>query len=149
HLAGGGRGGRVARPAPGTRADPVHRHAGLRRQPGADPAPERLRPRPRRDRRLAGRPRPGADARRRLAAGPLRAARPDRPRRPRARERNPARGTRRGAVRAAGPAGRARRGGPPRPQDGRRILLLRGLNIRPRKVLTFRLAKAYFTWRYF
>ena len=54
-------------------ADPLLRHARLRRQPRADPAPERLRARARRGRRDAGGPRQGDAARHALADRALRA----------------------------------------------------------------------------
>ena len=67
-----------ARGAARQASDPLPRHAGLRRQPRPDPAPQRLRPRARRGARHARRPRRRHEARRRLADGPVRARRPGR-----------------------------------------------------------------------
>ena len=74
---------------------------GLHRQPDPDPAPERLRARPRRGARQPGGRRPRDALRRELADRPVRADRPDRRRRPRPRVGGAARRARRGADGAA------------------------------------------------
>ena len=71
--------------APRQAADPLSRHARVRRQPRSHPAAERLPTRARRGARLARGPRHGDDRRRRLADGAVHARRPRRDRRARAR----------------------------------------------------------------
>ena len=92
-------------------ADPLPRHARLRRQPHPDPAAERLRPRARRGARHARGPRHRHAARRRLADGPVRARRPRRHRHARARLRGAVREDPRAADGAAAAARRMRNAG--------------------------------------
>ena len=101
---GRGCGRRRRSPRQGSRSLP--RHARVRRQPGPDPASERLPARARRGTRDTRGARRGDEERRRLADGPVHARRPGRHRRPRPR----VRGALREAPRAAdGTAAAARR----------------------------------------